>query len=142
MVIMRSRGDSPARGGRNERRNPSQIYGNYSKVPLRQHLPDTLHQIGDIHGDLLRLPSVLYRKAEAGGYRGTRGEVQKEIRHVKDPMGCGFIKGILSPAKSPYLFLSDTTVNSYESCSSSIYPGPGDDGGACGQALLLRRGYR
>jgi hypothetical protein len=77
-------------------------------VPLRQYLSDTINKIGYFHGDMFCLPSILHRQAETGRHGGASGEIQKEIRHVKGPMACGLIKGILSLAKSPYLFLHST----------------------------------
>src|SRR4051812_9031043 len=87
-----------------ERRNPSQVQRHYGEMPLRQHLSDPFHPAGNLDRGVFPVPPVLYRQAEAHGYRWSCGALQEEMRHVARPPAFTAGKGILSMAKSPSLF--------------------------------------
>ena len=65
-----------------ERRDSSRLPRSDRSLRLRQHLQDPLdlQRPSATRGNLLELPSVLHRKAEAGGYRRPSRTIPAEVR--------------------------------------------------------------
>src|SRR6266480_4405404 len=91
-------------------------------MPVRQHFPESFHQTGNQHRNLLRLPSVLYRQAEADRYRRPGGKVQEEIRHVKSLRGFSDLRGDFVDGEIPLIvyYAASLTVRRGASATTSV----------------------
>ena len=68
------------RGEKDERRNSSKVSEGDCDLRLWQHLRHRLYQERSSCWNLLEVPSVLYRQAEAGRYRRTCRSLQEALR--------------------------------------------------------------
>src|SRR5439155_10865787 len=87
-----------------ERRNPPQVLRCPGELRLREPVPDVLDQGRDPSGDLLGLPPVLHRKAEADRYRRSDRAVPQEVRpseEIDPPEGLCIMPGDPSKSLSP-----------------------------------------
>src|SRR5262249_23740673 len=67
-------------GARCEGRHPPEVQGSRGPLRLRGDVEDALDQAGAAPRNLLELPPVLYRPAEADRYRGTSRALYEEVR--------------------------------------------------------------
>ncbi len=63
-----------------ERRNSPRVQGNCGDLRLRRGIHHQIHQGQSPVGDLLQVPPLLHRQAEAGGLRRYGGEIRAPLR--------------------------------------------------------------